>query len=99
MRVEFSALVEDDLEGIADFIAADNPSRAVSFVQEIRAQCDQLGQNPLMYRLRPEIGAEVRLVATRRYVILFRVVGDVVRIERVVHGSRDLSLVIDHSNY
>jgi toxin ParE1/3/4 len=90
MRVEFSAFVETDLLDILEYIAADNPSRAVSFVREIRAHCRMLGENPLLYRLRPEIAPDARLVAHRHYVILFRVAGDVVRVMRIVHGSRDL---------
>lgn len=90
MRVLFSALVEGDLESIGDYIAADNPARAVSFVQQLKALCLKLGDNPLRYRLRPEIGPEVRLAAMGRYVILYRIVDDAVRVERVVHGARDL---------
>lgn len=91
MQVAFSALVEGDLEAIGDYIAEDNPARALTFVREIRTQCRQLGENPLLYRLRPDIAPEVRLVAFQRYVILFRINGDTVRVERVVHGARDLS--------
>lgn len=90
MGVEFSALAESDLEAIADYIALDNPRRALSFVRELRAQCQALGKNPLLYRPRPEIGPDARLTAFGRYVILFRLSGDAVRIERVVHGTRDL---------
>jgi toxin ParE1/3/4 len=95
MRVLFSALVEGDLEAIGDYIAADNPERAVSFVRQLKAQCLKVGQNPLRYRLRPEIGADVRLVSMGRYVILFRILGEVVRVERVVHGARDLPALLD----
>lgn len=90
MRVEFSAFVESDLTAIADYIAADNPTRAVTFVKEIRAQCRKLGEGPLLYRLRPEIAPDARLVAHQRYVILFRIVDQIVRVERIVHGARDL---------
>jgi len=34
MRLSFSPLAEQDLESIGDYIAADNPVRAVSFVLE-----------------------------------------------------------------
>jgi toxin ParE1/3/4 len=95
MRVLFSALVEGDLETIGDYIAADSPARAVSFVRQLRAQCLKLGQNPVLYRLRPDIGPEVRLVPMGRYVILYRIVGEVVRVERVVHGARDLPALLD----
>jgi toxin ParE1/3/4 len=95
MRVEFSAFVEGDLMVIADYIAADNPVRAISFVKEIRAQCRKLGEEPLLYRLRPEIAPDARLVAHQRYVILFRIMGAVVRVERIVHGARDLAAAFD----
>ena len=36
MRVELSSFIESDLEAIADYIAQDNPMRAVSFIREIR---------------------------------------------------------------
>jgi toxin ParE1/3/4 len=35
MQCFFSPLAEIDLEEIGDFIARDNPARAVSFIQEI----------------------------------------------------------------
>ena len=56
MRIELSGFVEGDLEAIADYIAQDNPSRAVSFIQEIGAKIETIGQNPRIYQLRPEIG-------------------------------------------
>jgi toxin ParE1/3/4 len=72
-----------------------NPARAVSFVRQLKALCLQLGDNPLRYRLRPEIGPAVRLVAMGHYVILYRIVGEAVRVERVVHGARDLPALLD----
>ena len=90
MRLEFSRWVEGDLDTIADFIAQDNPQRAVTFIREIRQKIDKVGQQPLVYQLRPEIGEGARMAVVGRYVILFRILGDAVRIERVVYGGRDL---------
>jgi toxin ParE1/3/4 len=90
MRVELSGFVEGDLDTIADYIAQDNPSRAVSFLREIGTQILAVGRNPLLYQLRPEIGEGARMAIVGRYVILFRTMGEVVRIERVVYGGRDL---------
>ena len=39
MRVAISPLAERDLERIGDYIAEDNPARAVGFVAELRDQC------------------------------------------------------------
>jgi toxin ParE1/3/4 len=90
MQVELSSFVEGDLDAIADYIAQDNPTRAVSFIREIGAQIHAIEQNPLLYQLRPEIGEGARMAVVGRYVILFRVMGEAVRIERVVYGGRDL---------
>jgi toxin ParE1/3/4 len=90
MRVEFSSFVEGDLDAIADYIAQDNPTRAMTFLREIGAQIHSVGQNPLLYQLRPEIGEGARMAIVGRYVILFRMIGEAVRIERVVYGGRDL---------
>ena len=94
MRVQFSAFVEGDLVAIVDYIAEDNPIRVVEFLREIRDEIRRIGRNPLIYRLRPEIGEEARLAIVGRYVILFRIRGKVVRVERVVFGGRDLPLLL-----
>ena len=61
MPVELSRFVEGDLDAIADYIAQDNPTRAVTFIQEISAQIHAVGKNPLIYQLRPEIGEGARM--------------------------------------
>ena len=91
MRVLYSSDVESDLDAIADYIAIDNPRRAVSFIAEIHAAIARIGKGPLLYQLRPDIGPDARLAAVGRYVILFRSADDAVYIERVVYGGRDLS--------
>lgn len=69
MRLELGPFVEGDLEEIGDFIALDNPGRAVSFVREIRERFRVIAENPLIFRLHPEIGEDARLLPHGRYVI------------------------------
>ena len=90
MRLELSRFVAGDLEAIADFIAQDNPHRALTFLQEIQQKIFRIGEQPALYQLRPDIGEAARLALVGDYLILFRVVGDAVRIERIVYGGRDL---------
>ncbi len=97
MRVEFSRFIAGDLETIGDFIAQDNPRRAVTFIQEIRAKIRLIGEGPLHYQRRPEIGADARLAVVGQYVILFRIADQVVRIERVVFGGRELAELLQES--
>jgi plasmid stabilization system protein ParE len=79
MRVELSPFIKGDLEAIADWIAEDNPRRAVTFIREIREEFRKIGQGPLHYQLRPEIGEDERLAVVGRYVILFWIDGNKAR--------------------
>jgi plasmid stabilization system protein ParE len=95
MQLELSRYIEGDLDDIADYIAQDNPRRAVTFIQEIRSKFFDIRRNPLIYQLHPEIGEDARMATLGNYAILFRVAGEVVRIERVIYGGRDLSEIFE----
>lgn len=51
MQLELSAFVETDLDEIAAFIADDNPERAVTFTQDIRAKFRVIQRTPLLYQI------------------------------------------------
>ena len=95
MRLALSGFVEGDLDEIASYIAQDNPRRAVTFIQDIRAKFQDIARSPLIYQLRPDIGDQTRMATVGNYAILFRVVDDAVRIERVTYGGRDLPAMLD----
>lgn len=90
MTLAFTPLAEQDLEVIADYIAADNPRRALSFVNELRARCQYIVANPVSYRLRPELGDGIRSCLHGRYVIFFESTPEGVLILRILHSARDL---------
>ncbi|MFZ2649404.1 MAG: type II toxin-antitoxin system RelE/ParE family toxin [Burkholderiaceae bacterium] len=90
MRLELSRFVEGDLDAIAAYIAKDNPRRAVTFIEDIRAKFLEIRRSPVIYQLRPDIGEQARMASLGNYAILFRIVGKAVRIERVTYGGRDL---------
>lgn len=94
MELVFDRRAEFDLEEIGDYISADNPARAVSFVREIREHCERLIRFPEASPRRPEYGLDVRMSVFRRYLVFYVVDGDVLRIRRVVHGARDLPHII-----
>ena len=95
-RLEFSRYIEEDLDTIADFIAQDNPVRAVSFIREIRQKLASLQHTPYLYQLRPDIGDDARMAVLGNYVILFRITPQHgVRVERIVYGGRELPHTLD----
>jgi toxin ParE1/3/4 len=88
--VTFSPKSRQDLLVIGDYIAKDSRANARRFVGKLMAQCQRIGQSPLGYTSRDDLAPGLRMAPMGRYVIFFRVLGDVVRIERVLHGARDL---------
>ncbi|GJE59503.1 type II toxin-antitoxin system RelE/ParE family toxin [Methylobacterium trifolii] len=87
--VVISRRARSDLREIADFIAADNPNRAVSFVAELRGRCLSLARHPMQGRPAPDIAPDARILVFRAYLILHRVHDDPVLIDRVIHAARD----------
>ena len=87
---KFSALAENDLEAIGDYIAQDNPSRALSFMVELRNQCRKIALEPLGYRARPELAEGLRSCAYGNYVIFFKPRNTDVLIVRIMHGAQDI---------
>jgi toxin ParE1/3/4 len=90
-----SPFVPADLKEISDYIAQDSPRHAVRTLRALRAKMKEIARKPQIYRLRPELGADARLATVGNFVILFRIRQKTVRIERVVHGGRDLVLMLE----
>ncbi len=95
MRLSFSPFMKHDLAEIAEYISQDSPRHAANWIRVLRSRFADIARQPLLYRLRPELGVEARLAPVGQYVILFRIRKDTVRIERVVHGSRDLLPILE----
>lgn len=79
-----------DLIGIGDFIAQDNPGRALSFLAELEDRMVRAAERPESFPLRDDLGQGLRTSRHGRYLIFFLHTGDEVRIVRVLHGARDL---------
>lgn len=75
---------------IAVFIAQDNPKRASTFVDGLEAKCEALGGAPGIGTSRPELGDGIRMLPHGRYLIFYREANQRLRIERIMHGSRDI---------
>ena len=92
--VSFSPKARQDLLDIGDYIAQDNRVNARRFVGKLIDQCRRIGKAPLAYPGRQELAADLRVAPLANYSIFFRLVGGTVRIERVLHGARDLQVVL-----
>ena len=88
--VAFSPKAQEELEAIGDYIAPDNPGRAFSFVRELRARAEAIANAPNAYPPREDVAKGLRMADHKPYMILFRVLPAEIRIERIIHGARDL---------
>lgn len=93
--VTFSPKARQDLLVIGDYIAKDSRAKARSFVGKLVEQCKRIGNAPLGYAGREDLAPGLRMAALGRYVIFFRVIDGAVRIERVLHGARNLPAVLE----
>ena len=90
MRLIFAPLALADLEEIGDYIALDNPSRALSFIRELRARCRKIVDNPLAFPAREDLAPGLRFLPQGQYLIFYRPMDTTVRVERILHGARDV---------
>ncbi len=97
MRLEFSPAADADLAGIASFIARDNVPRALTFVDELQASCERLLEYPQSGTPRSEIREGLRSKPHGSYVIFYDVEPQVVRIQRILHGARDIGAILSVS--
>jgi toxin ParE1/3/4 len=83
--IRFSETAANDLESIYDFIARNNPDAALATVKKLLDVMKRLGEFPNMGR-KSDLGTRELVISP--FVIIYRIVDDVINIEAVFHGSR-----------
>lgn len=95
MRYVFLPRARRDLREIADRIAIDKPRRAATFVQDLIQECRLIASDPYLWPGRDDLPAHLRRVPFGKYLIIYSIQVSVVRIERIVHGARDLPALFE----
>jgi toxin ParE1/3/4 len=85
-----TSLAQANLDDIADYIAENNPERAITFIREIVEHCHEMASLPGVGRGRPELGPGIRSLPHGQYVIFYRIIDTGVEILHVIHGARDV---------
>ena len=87
MRLIWTRLAHIDRSAIRTYIAQDNPAAALALDTVFSRRVRQLATHP-------DIGRPGRVTATRElvahanYIVIYDVVGDTVRILRILHAAR-----------
>jgi len=95
MIVRLSAEAERDLEEIGDYIATDNPERAISFLEQLRAKCLGLAEFPERFPLVQRYEAQgVRHRVHGNYMIFYRVEAERVVVLHILHAAMDYAAIL-----
>ncbi len=85
----------DDLQGIWDFIGADNPDAADRVVDELFAAFQQLAELPGQGHTRRDLTErDVRFWPVRSYLVVYGDSTDPLQIVAILHGARDIPSII-----
>jgi len=84
-----------DLIDIGDFIALDNPRRAILFIAEVEARMVTVAERPASFPFYDVLFEGLRAARHGRHLIFFREEVGLVEVVRVLHGARDLPHIPD----
>jgi toxin ParE1/3/4 len=91
-RVVYSRRARREIVHVVEGIAADNPSAARAFENDLSRHISLLAGSPEMGRLRPDVGSAIRSLTHGNYLIFYHYAraADRVDILCVRHGRRRL---------
>jgi plasmid stabilization system protein ParE len=92
-KLQITPQAKLDLREIGDYIAQDNKAAARVWVAKLEDQCQKTILSPYGYVAVPEFGEGLRRASLGRYNIYFTIIDSVVRIDRVLHGVRDMNRI------
>ena len=93
-KLKFSAQAQDDLKGIARYIANETSDRAFGarFAKRLRERCQRLARfSHVMGRQRPELAEGLRSISEGNYMIFFRYLANTIEVVRITEGHRDMA--------
>ncbi len=88
LPVSWTVGAEANLLDAIEFIARDNPNAAYRVAAEIRSKVELLAWSPGIGKSGRVHGTRELVVSDTPYIIVYRVVEDVVQILRVLHTAR-----------
>ncbi len=87
MRLVWTRLANADRQKIREYIAQDNPAAALALDELFSEKTKRLVDHPNLGRPGRVAGTR-ELIAHQNYILVYDIVGDQVRLLRVLHASR-----------
>lgn len=95
LRVVRTPSAQRDVSELVASIAGDNLAAALKMVDQIDNVIDKLRAFPKLGQTAEEVGAGLRRTSVAPYAIYYRILGDTIDFDRVVHGARDVDRVFE----
>ena len=95
MKVVVTDAAWDDLLAIGRAIQADNPKRALTFVDELFRACHELAGMPFAFvAVQGHQDSGIRRRRHGNYLIFYRVADDDIEVLHVIHAARDYERIV-----
>ncbi|GGE27242.1 Plasmid stabilization system protein ParE [Gemmobacter megaterium] len=95
MKVVLTAEAEADLEAISDYIARDNPARALSYLRELYQLCLDIADMPQAWPVVSRYEHHgIRRRVHGRYLIFYRIRADRITILHILNGAMDVEAIL-----
>jgi toxin ParE1/3/4 len=88
MQLRWTEEAADDLERIADYLLAHTPDRAAELVRSVYHSPSGLLTFPSRGRPGKKEGTRELVLPLLPYIVIYKVVGDVVFVVRILHGAQ-----------
>lgn len=89
-RPAYSTSARIDLLKIGTYIARDNQTAAIGFIDRIEQKCEDLADSPDMGFACDDLSPGLLCWPVGNYIIYFRTCDDGIEVVRVLHGARDI---------
>jgi len=96
MRLALAPRAKSDLKEIWNYIFQESQDEAIAsrLIEKLLRTIGRLKKSPRIGRSRADdLGPDLRTFPSGGYVILYRIDASVVRVIRVLHGSRDIPAI------
>ena len=91
--VKRSAKAEEDLIDIWLYISDDSPENADRFLDKLNEKAKKIAEFPDIGVSRPELTDNLKSFPVDRYVLFYRVIPEGIELVRVLHSSKDITLI------
>jgi toxin ParE1/3/4 len=90
--LEWSPRSLKHVKAIRDYIAADNPTAAISVLSEIKEKAENLTQFPMLGRQGRATGTRELVISKYPYILIYKLTATKIKIAAVVHQSKKYQL-------